>query len=148
VVSVENVPGGDPNQPSGVDGAGHDHHMGATGYEATGDGDDLVGWEDDRSDRPGEIDQGDHDDGEAGVGSPDRFTRIRRSTAGMMMTGIAIGLQEALELPKKEPAFVIKASSDPEGPQGPIDLHFDPDDPTKTVAIIRSQSIDGQRDDH
>jgi hypothetical protein len=73
---------------------------------------------------------------------PDRFTRIRRSTAGAMLTGIGIGLQQIFESPKKQPAFVIKASSDPDGPQGPIDLHFDPDDPTKTVAIIRSQSTD------
>ncbi len=72
-------------------------------------------------------------------GGPERtrFDRMRKSTAGVMMTGIAIGLQEALELPRQQPAFVIKASGEPDGPPGPIDLHFDPDDPTKTVAVIR-----------
>jgi hypothetical protein len=55
-----------------------------------------------------------------------------------MMTGIAIGFQKALEPERKEPAFVINASGDPDGPKGPIDLRFDPDDPTKTVAIIRT----------
>jgi len=69
---------------------------------------------------------------------PDRFGRIRKSTAGVMMTGIAIGFQKALEPERQEPAFVIKASSDPQEPDGPIDLRFDPDDPTKTVAFIRS----------
>jgi hypothetical protein len=62
-----------------------------------------------------------------------RFDRMRTSAAGVMMTGIAIGLQEALELPRQHPAFVIQASGEPDGPQGPIDLLFDPDDPTKTV---------------
>lgn len=63
-----------------------------------------------------------------------------------MLTGIAIGLQEALELPRNEPPFVIKASSDPNDPQGPIDLHFDPDDPTNTVAIIRHPQVEDPTD--
>ena len=67
-----------------------------------------------------------------------RFNRwMKRSATGAMMTGIAIGLHEALELPKKEPAFVIKATGEPDGPQGPIDLQFDPDSPSNTVAVIR-----------
>jgi len=72
-----------------------------------------------------------------------RFDRMRTSAAGVMMTGIAIGLQEALELPRQHPAFVIQASGEPDGPQGPIDLHFDPDDPTKTVAVIRPATTEG-----
>jgi hypothetical protein len=52
------------------------------------------------------------------------------------MTGIAVGLQKALELPRQQPAFVIEASDEPV-PDGPIELKFDPDDPTATVAIIR-----------
>jgi len=76
---------------------------------------------------------------------PTRFDRVRRSTAGVMMTGIALGLQDALELPKKQPAFVIKASGQPDGPQGPIDLSFDPDDPSNTVAVIRPWLTDGEK---
>ncbi len=72
--------------------------------------------------------------------TPDRFGRIRKSAAGAMMTGIAIGFQKALEPERQEPAFVIKASSDPHDPEGPIELRFDPDDPTNTVAIVRSPS--------
>src|ERR1035437_6024637 len=76
---------------------------------------------------------------------PTRFDRVRRSTAGVMMTGIALGLQDALELPKKQPDFVIKASGQPDGPQGPIDLSFDPDDPSNTVAVIRPWLTDGEK---
>jgi hypothetical protein len=76
----------------------------------------------------------------------DRFSRVRRSVGGMMLTSIAIGLQDALELQRNEPPFVIKAASDPNSPQGPIDLHFDPDDPTNTVAIIRHQPVESPPD--
>jgi hypothetical protein len=69
--------------------------------------------------------------------SPTRFEKVRRSSAGVIMTGIALGLQDALALPKKEPAFVIKATGEPDGDPGPIDLQFDPDDPSNTVAVIR-----------
>jgi hypothetical protein len=68
---------------------------------------------------------------------PLRFNNWRRrSTTGVLMTGIAVGLQKALELPRKQPAFVIEASDEPD-PDGPIQLRFDPDNPAATVAIIR-----------
>ena len=53
------------------------------------------------------------------------------------MSGIAVGLQQALELPRQQPAFVIEASGEPDDPDRPIDLRFDPDSPADTVAIIR-----------
>ena len=31
----------------------------------------------------------------------------------------------------------MEAPGEPEDPDAPITLHFDPDDPTKTVAVIR-----------
>jgi hypothetical protein len=77
--------------------------------------------------------------------APTRFDRVRRSSAGVMMTGIALGLQDALELPRKEPAFVIKAAGEPDGEPGPIDLQFDPDDPANTVAVIRPWLADGKK---
>ena len=77
--------------------------------------------------------------------SPTRFEKVRRSSAGVIMTGIALGLQDALQLPKKEPAFVIKATGEPDGDPGPIDLQFDPDDPSNTVAVIRPWLADGQK---
>jgi hypothetical protein len=79
--------------------------------------------------------------------APTRFDKVRRSSAGIMMTGIALGLQDALELPRKEPAFVIKAAGEPDGEPGPIDLQFDPDDPANTVAVIRPWLADGPKKD-
>ncbi|HEX3459733.1 MAG TPA: hypothetical protein VHT49_02410 [Acidimicrobiales bacterium] len=80
-------------------------------------------------------------------GAPTRFEKVRRSSAGVIMTGIALGLQDAFELPRKEPAFVIKAAGEPDGEPGPIDLQFDPDDPANTVAVIRPWLADGQKKD-
>jgi len=77
----------------------------------------------------------------ADVKDPLRFNNWRRrSAAGAVMTGIAVGLQQALELPRQQPAFVIEASGEPEDPDRPIDLHFDPDSPADTVAIIRRRA--------
>jgi hypothetical protein len=93
----------------------------------------------------GGADQG----GEAGAEHPDgrdplRFNHwMKRSATGAVLTGIAIGLQQALETPKKQPAFVIVASDEPDGSDGPIDLRFDPDSPAGTVAIIRRSSDGG-----
>ncbi len=54
-----------------------------------------------------------------------------------MLSGIALGLQEVLQPKRELPAFVMEAPGEPEDPDAPITLHFDPDDPTKTVAVIR-----------
>ena len=54
-----------------------------------------------------------------------------------MLSGIAFGLQEVLQPKRELPAFVMEAPGEPEDPDAPITLHFDPDDPTKTVAVIR-----------
>jgi hypothetical protein len=75
-----------------------------------------------------------------------RFDRWRkRSAAGVMMSGIALGLQEALTLPRQDPPFVIQASGEPDA-EGPIDLQFDPDDPSSTVAVIRPWLADPKTD--
>ncbi len=71
-------------------------------------------------------------------GDPLRFdTWRRRSATGAVLTGIALGLQQALTDVKDPPAIVLEASGEPEDPDAPIDLRFDPDDPAGTVAIIR-----------
>ena len=73
---------------------------------------------------------------------PLRFNNwMKRSTTGVVMTGIAVGLQRALELEKQQPAFVIEASDEPDL-DGPIQLRFDPDNPAATVAIIRRPEAD------
>jgi hypothetical protein len=89
----------------------------------------------------------DDPNGEDGPGSakeesedrdPLRFNNwMKRSATGAVMTGIAVGLQQALQLPRQEPAFVIEASGEPHDPNRAIDLHFDPDNPADTVAVIR-----------
>jgi hypothetical protein len=69
---------------------------------------------------------------------PLRFNNwMKRSATGAVLTGITIGLQRALEDPRKQPPFVIVASDEPGDPDGPIDLRFDPDSPADTVAVIR-----------
>lgn len=72
---------------------------------------------------------------------PLRFSRwMRQSATGAVLSGIALGLQQALEPKRPVAAFVIAAPGEPEDPDAMIRLHFDPDDPTKTVAVIRRQS--------
>jgi hypothetical protein len=71
---------------------------------------------------------------------------MRSSASGGMLTGIALGLQHALEERREQPAFVMEAPGEPEDPDAPISLHFDPDDPTKTTAVIRAPSEGGRRD--
>jgi len=74
---------------------------------------------------------------------PLRFNRwMKRSASGAVLSGIALGLQQALEHRRESPAFVLEAPGEPEDPDAPITLHFDPDDPTKTVAVIRSPRAD------
>ena len=70
---------------------------------------------------------------------------MKRSAAGAVLSGIALGLQQALEPKRELPAFVMEAPGEPDDPDAPIHLHFDPDDPTKTVAVIRptAPSSDG-----
>jgi hypothetical protein len=61
---------------------------------------------------------------------------VKRSATGAVLSGIAFGLQEALQPKRELPAFVMEAPGEPDDPDAPITLHFDPDDP-KTVAVIR-----------
>jgi len=93
---------------------------------------------------PGAPDDGDDEP----VGSdPLRFNQwMKRSATGAVLSGIALGLQQALEPKRNLPAFVMEAPGEPEDPDAPITLHFDPDDPTKTVAVIRSPGPPGHRD--
>ena len=80
---------------------------------------------------------------------PLRFSNwMKRSATGAVMSGISIGLREALQPTKNQPAFVMEATGLPEDPDNPIHLQFDPDSPADTVAIIRIPSAgkDGRAD--
>jgi hypothetical protein len=98
------------------------------------------GDQDDQDDGDPSADTDDDPGPEDGSEVPDplRFNNwMKRSATGAVMTGIAVGLQQALQLPRQEPAFVIEASGEPHDPNRAIDLHFDPDNPADSVAIIR-----------
>jgi len=74
-------------------------------------------------------------------GDPLRFNRwMKRSATGAILTGITMGLSQALEPDKPKPALVIEAAGEPDDPDRAIDLRFDPDSPAHTVAYIRSPS--------
>ena len=127
-VGPVNGEGSGEGAPASVAGGGAIEAVGPT---ATGAADE--GEEGTSADR---IDDG-PDDG-SGVRDPLRFNNwMKRSATGAVMTGIAVGLQQALQLPRQEPAFVIEASGEPHDPNRAIDLHFDPDNPADTVAIVR-----------
>ena len=60
----------------------------------------------------------------------------RRSATGVVLTGIALGLRDALELPEERPAMVQPVPSG-DGGLDPIELYMDPDHPEATLAVIR-----------
>jgi len=125
---------------SGEDGSGEDGsgELGSPGDRTGGDGSGEVGSGEDRTggDQPPGDGPLEHEPPEGS--DPLRFnTWMKRSATGAVLTGISLGLREALELKKNEPAIMIEASGEPEDPDNPIRLHFDPDDPRATVAVIR-----------
>ncbi len=65
------------------------------------------------------------------------FERWRRDSAlGDIGTGIARGLQSVFAPPANQPVVVSEAPGDPPGPDDRIRVILDPDDPTKSVAIV------------
>jgi hypothetical protein len=118
-----------------------------SGTDRTGDaGPDATGAPDPDSAEAGPAEAGpaDSDPDPTDGKDPLRFNRwMKRSATGAIMTGISLGLREALESAVNEPAFMIEAAGQPEDPDNPIELHFDPDNPADTVAIIRRPPPDG-----
>ncbi len=53
-----------------------------------------------------------------------------------MLAAAMLGVAEALNGPKEEPAIVVDASGDPPG-DNPLDLHLDPDRPDHSVVVVR-----------
>ncbi|HXZ62729.1 MAG TPA: hypothetical protein VEG62_08300 [Acidimicrobiales bacterium] len=71
------------------------------------------------------------DDGSSG------FDHWRRESAlGAVGTGLARGLQAVFAPPQDEPVVVAEAPGDPPNPDGRLRVVLDPDDPTKSVAIL------------
>lgn len=135
VGSVDTTPGPDPGDgdPEPVGGV-------APGPAGQNGADPSIG-----SVAPPGDDQADDDGDDQPIGpDPLRFNQwMKRSATGAVLSGIALGLQQALEPKRNLPAFVMEAPGEPEDPDAPIILHFDPDDPTKTVAVVRAPERPG-----
>jgi hypothetical protein len=72
----------------------------------------------------------------------------KRSAAGAILTGFALGLQEALETKRQDPSIVIQTSGDP--PKDlPVEADFEYGRPRQSVVSIRPwllQGAGGERD--
>ena len=60
----------------------------------------------------------------------------RRSALGAILTGFALGLKEALEPKRDEPAIVAQVSGDPVGDL-PVEAHLDDMRPRDSIVTIR-----------
>ena len=78
----------------------------------------------------------DADDDEADE-APDRFDRWRKESAiGNVGTGIARGLQAVFAPPAHEIAIVAEAPGEPPDADQRLRVILDPDDPTKSIAMV------------
>jgi hypothetical protein len=71
----------------------------------------------------------------------------KRSAAGAILTGFALGLQEALEKPKEEPSIMMETSGDP--PKDlPVEADFEYGRPKQSMVSIRPWLLpDGSGDE-
>jgi hypothetical protein len=68
---------------------------------------------------------------------PSRFDGWRRRSAiGGFATGIALGLKEIFQPGDNQPVISAEAPGDPPDADERIRIVLDPDDPTKSVAIL------------
>jgi hypothetical protein len=66
----------------------------------------------------------------------------RRSATGAILTGFALGLQNAFEPPRKEPAIVMQTSGDP--PMDlPVEAELEQAGPRHTVVKVRPWLLEG-----
>ena len=82
-----------------------------------------------------------HDDGaterDDGKGAPAGFDRWRKESAvGGIGTGIARGLQAVFAPPPDEVAIVAAVPGDPPDADSRVRVILDPDDPTKSIAVV------------
>jgi hypothetical protein len=93
---------------------------------------------DPNAEEPVEAETEDYDDWEEGhTGPPPKFEAWRRRSAtGAILTGFALGLQEALEAKREEPSIVIQTSGEP--PEDlPVESDFEFRRPRRSVVHIR-----------
>ncbi len=60
----------------------------------------------------------------------------RRSAVGAIATGVALGLKEIFQPGNIEPVITAEAPGDPPDADDRLRVILDPDDPTKSVAIV------------
>jgi hypothetical protein len=90
---------------------------------------------------PIEADESNHEpeEGTAEQLPPRRFDAWRRRSAmGAMATGIALGLKEIFQPADNQPVITAVAPGDPPDADQRLRVILDPDDPTKSVAILPS----------
>ncbi len=86
-------------------------------------------------------DEGGEDDGrEDASGSFDRWRR--ESALGNIGTGVARGLQAVFAPHVDEIVIVASVPGDPPGPDDRVRVVLDPDDPTKSIAIVPDPKVD------
>jgi hypothetical protein len=66
----------------------------------------------------------------------------RRSAIGAIATGVALGLKEIFQPTNIEPVISAVAPGDPPDPDAPLRVILDPEDPSKSVAILRKPPED------
>jgi hypothetical protein len=72
---------------------------------------------------------------------PRRFDAWRRRSAmGAIATGIALGLKEIFQPADNQPVITAVAPGDPPDADQRLRVILDPDDPTKSVAILPSST--------
>ena len=60
----------------------------------------------------------------------------KRPLAAALLAGAMVGLQEALEGPKEEPA-IVEVHNGPGNDNDPLALDLDPYDPAASIAVVR-----------
>ncbi|MGP0031286.1 MAG: hypothetical protein ACLPVF_12365 [Acidimicrobiales bacterium] len=76
----------------------------------------------------------DQTEGEQGAGRLDAWRR--RSAIGGMATGLALGLGDIFSPTKPRPVITAEAPGDPPDASQRLRVVLDPDDPTRSVAIL------------
>ncbi len=85
--------------------------------------------------------------GEAGTALPRKVEAWRRrSAAGAILTGFALGLQEALETHRDDPSIVVQTSGDPPDDL-PVEAEFEYGRPRQSVVNIRPWLLNESRRD-
>jgi hypothetical protein len=64
----------------------------------------------------------------------------RRTALGMVLTGVALGLQEVLD-PEEDGQIVIEVDDQGTSPHLPIQLFLDPDSPAGSLCLVRRHEV-------